>query len=150
MTCFLLTTLVLAHLLHLLYTNIIAAFLVIKINSFERTYIPKVGVATLVYWMIWYYYCFLFGFKCTFNCIVQYSLYLNMDIGTMLNCTLVSSTQSQSIGLVFECALFWCLGLCLQVLYSVTNCTSNILGRFTNITSNSTRPQCSRYKQYTH
>ena len=39
------------------------------------------------------------------------------------------------------------LGLGLQVLYSVTNCTGNILGRFTNITSNRTRLQCSRYKQ---
>ena len=42
------------------------------------------------------------------------------------------------------------LGLGLQVLYSITNCTGNILGRFTNITSNRTRLQCSRYKQYTH
>ena len=43
-----------------------------------------------------------------------------------------------------------CLGLGLQVLYSVTNCTGNIIGRFTNITSNRTRLQCSRYKQYKH
>ena len=34
------------------------------------------------------------------------------------------------------------LGLGLQVLYSVTNCTGNILGCFTNITSNRTRLQC--------
>ena len=40
------------------------------------------------------------------------------------------------------------LGLGLQVLYSATNCTGNILGRFTHITSNRTRLQCSRYKQY--
>ena len=61
----------------------------------------------LEYWMIWYCYCFLSGFKCTFRCIVQYSLYHDMDIGTMWHCTLVSSTASQSIGLDFGCALFW-------------------------------------------
>ena len=42
------------------------------------------------------------------------------------------------------------LGLGLQVLYSVTNYTGNILGCFTKITSIRTRLQCSRYKQYTH
>ena len=26
----------------------------VKIYSFEETYIPKVGMAMLVYWMIWY------------------------------------------------------------------------------------------------
>ena len=62
----------------------------------------------LMYWMIWYCYCFLSNFKCTFSCIVQYSLYHNMDIGTMWHFTLVSSTPSQSIGLVFGCVLFWC------------------------------------------
>ena len=62
----------------------------------------------LVYWKIWYCYCFLSGFKCTFSCKVQYSLYHNMDIGTMWHCALVSSTPSQSIGLVFGGALFWC------------------------------------------
>ena len=31
-----------------------------------------------------------------------------MDIGTMWHFTLVSSTPSQSIGLPFVCALFWC------------------------------------------
>ena len=40
------------------------------------------------------------------------------------------------------------LGLGLQVLYSVTSCTGNILGPFTNITSNRTKLQCSRYKYY--
>ena len=78
----------------------------------------------------------LSGFKCTFSCIIQYSLYHNMDIypyydientglynwkyiwnqtvsnrhmvpiGTIWHCTLVSLTPSQSIGLVFVCALF--------------------------------------------
>ena len=43
-----------------------------------------------------------------FNCIVQHSLYHKMDIGTMILCTLVSSSPSQSIELVFGCALFWC------------------------------------------
>ena len=88
--------------------HIIAAFLVIKINSFWDTYIPKVGVTMLVYWMICFCYCFLLGSKCTFSCIVQYSLYHNMDIGTIWHCTLVNNTPSQSIGLVFGCALFWC------------------------------------------
>ena len=32
--------------------HFIAAFLVIKINSFYETYVPKVGVALLVYWML--------------------------------------------------------------------------------------------------
>ena len=53
----------------------------------------------LVYWMIWYCYCFLSGFKGTFSCIVQYSLCHNMDIGIVWHCTLVSSTPSQSMGL---------------------------------------------------
>ena len=94
--------------------NIIAAFLLIKINSFLKTCLQKDGVAMLVYWMIWYCYCFLSGFKCTFNCIVQYSLYLNMDIGTMWHCTLVSSTPSQSLWLFFCVS---CSGVeCYQVL----------------------------------
>ena len=88
--------------------HIIVAFLVTKIKSFYETYMPKVGVAMLVYWMIWYCYCFLSGFKCTFNCSVQYSLYYIIDIGTMWHCTLVSSNPSQTIELVLGCALFWC------------------------------------------
>ena len=43
-----------------------------------------------------------------FNCIVQYSLYDNMDIGTIWHCALVSGTQPQSIRLFSGCALFWC------------------------------------------
>ena len=72
----------------------------------------KVGVAMLVYLIIWYCYCFLSGFKCTFSCIIQYSLYHNMDTGTKWHCTLVSSFPSQSIGLFCGCALFWsCVSL---------------------------------------
>ena len=41
-------------------------------------------------------------------CIVQDSIYHNMDIGTMWHWALVSCTPSQSIGLLFECVLFWC------------------------------------------
>ena len=48
-------------------------------------------------------YCFLSGFKCFFSCIVKYSLYHNMDAGTMWHCTLVSSTPSQSIEMFFLC-----------------------------------------------
>ena len=33
----------------------------------QKTCIPKVGMAMLMCWMIWYFYCFLFGFKCTFQ-----------------------------------------------------------------------------------
>ena len=43
-----------------------------------------------------------------FSCIVQHSLYHNMHLGTLWHCTLVSSTPSQSVRLVFGCALFWC------------------------------------------
>ena len=40
--------------------HIIAKFLlVIKINYFYETYIPKVGVAMLAYWLIWY--CLISG-----------------------------------------------------------------------------------------
>ena len=34
--------------------HIIAAFLLNRINSFSETYIPKVGMAMLVYWMVCY------------------------------------------------------------------------------------------------
>ena len=43
-----------------------------------------------------------------FNCIVQDSLYHDMDIGTIWHCALVSCTPSQSIERVFGCALVWC------------------------------------------
>ena len=62
----------------------------------------------LVYWMISYCCCFLSGFKCAFSCMVQYSLYHNINKGTTWHCTLVSSTPPQSIGVIFGCALFWC------------------------------------------
>ena len=56
------------------------------------------------FWLLilWYF------IKCTFSCMVQYYLYHNMDIVTVLHCTLVSSTPSQSIGPVFGCRLFQC------------------------------------------
>ena len=43
-----------------------------------------------------------------FSCIVQCSLYHNMDVGIMWHCTLVSSTPSLSRGLFCLFALFWC------------------------------------------
>ena len=46
--------------------------------------------------------------KVDFNCIVQHSLYHDMDIGTVRHCALVSCTPSHSVGLFFWCALFWC------------------------------------------
>ena len=50
-----------------------------------------------------------------FSCTVQYSLYHNMDVGTIWHCTLVSNTPSQSKGLVLGCALFWCWVSCMLV-----------------------------------
>ena len=61
--------------------------------------------------------------RCDMNCIglilqhpciiIQYMCHLNyiqiiMDIRTEWNCTLVSSTPSQSTGVFFGCALPWC------------------------------------------
>ena len=46
-----------------------------------------------------------------FNCIVQFSLYHNMDIGTMRYCALVSSSPSQFIGLVLGCVFFLVLSV---------------------------------------
>ena len=43
-----------------------------------------------------------------FNCIVQDSLYHNMDIGTVWHCALVSCIPSQPVMLVFGCVLIWC------------------------------------------
>ena len=68
----------------------------------------------LVYWMIWYCYCFLSGFKCTFSCIVQYSLYHTMDTGTMWHCTLVSITPLQYRTV---------LGVCVFLVLSVIRCS---------------------------
>ena len=42
------------------------------------------------------------------SCIVQDSLYQNIDTGTMWLCALVSCIQPQSIGLILVCALLWC------------------------------------------
>ena len=55
-----------------------------------------------------------------FNCIVQNSLYHNMDICTFWHYALVSCNTSQSIGLVFGCALFWrWVSLCVPCTYSL-------------------------------
>ena len=69
----------------------------------------------LVYWMISYCYCFLSGFKCTFSCIVQYSLYFDMDIGTMSHSTLVSS-----IPITVYRTVFW---VCAVLVLSVIMCS---------------------------
>ena len=59
-------------------------------------------------------------FKCIFSCIVQDSLYHNMDIGTMWHCALFSCTSSQSVGLVLESVLFWCwVSLCVPITNSL-------------------------------
>ena len=52
--------------------------------------------------------CNMLVWNVYFNYIVQYSLYHNIDIGTMWHWALVSCTPSQSIGLVLGCAFFWC------------------------------------------
>ena len=69
---------------------------------------PNLLITLRRYGLIWYCYCFLSGSKCAFSYIVQYSLYHNMDIGTMWHCTMVSSAPSQFIGLCIGCALLWC------------------------------------------
>ena len=55
-----------------------------------------------------------------FYCIVQHSLYHDMDIGTLWLSSLVSCTPSQSTGLFFVWALFWCsLSLGAPFTYSI-------------------------------
>ena len=56
---------------------IIAAFLLIKIYSFLETYIQKVGIAMLVYWMI--RYCVV---SCVLSVVCPSILCHGMDIGT--------------------------------------------------------------------
>ena len=77
--------------------QIIARFLLIEINSFYVTYIPKVGVTMLVYWMIWC--CLVSG--------VLSVLCHGMDIGT---CDIVHWSAAPhhciAIRTVFVCALF--------------------------------------------
>ena len=80
------------------------------VSSFYETYTYQV--------LVWQWWCV--GWYDTvipsclvsnvyFNCIriVQYSVYHNMDIGTMWHYALVSCILSQFIGLAFGCALFW-------------------------------------------
>ena len=80
--------------------------------------IPSVGVAMTVYWMIWYYYSFLLGFKLYvyLYCIVNDFLYHNMDTGTMWHCTLVRCTPSLS---VLDCSNSSALAM--ELLQSCTN-----------------------------
>ena len=61
-----------------------------------------------VCWMIYVTVIFCLISNVYFNCIVQDSLYHDMDIGTMCHCALVSCTPSQSIGVVLGYVLFWC------------------------------------------
>ena len=65
----------------------------------RNIYMPKVGVVITLCWMIWF--SFLFVSNVYFNCIVQDSLYYNMDIGTMWHYALISCTAPQYI------ELFW-------------------------------------------
>ena len=88
--------------------------------------IPRVGVAMAMCRMMRYCYSFLLGFN--FKCIIHDSIYYNMDIGTMWYCMMVSCTPSQSIGLFFGCALFWCLmSLCVAFTNSLIACYSTII-----------------------
>ena len=58
-----------------------------------------------------------------FKCIVQYSLYYNMHIGTMWHCASVSCTPSWSIGLGFGLTMFWCwVPLCVPFTNSLIGC----------------------------
>ena len=55
-----------------------------------------------------------------FICMVQDFLYHYIDIGTIRRCALVGSTPSQSIGMFFGCALFWCwVSLCASLTISL-------------------------------
>ena len=67
----------------------------------------KLLLSMVVYWMTWYCYYFLLGFKCIFQLYSNFRIYNNLDIDSMYHCALISCTQSQSIGLVFGCALLW-------------------------------------------
>ena len=68
-------------------------------NLFLRAiYISTVCVAMKVWWMIWYRYSFLLGFKSLFQ--LYCSWCHNMNIGTIWHWASVSCTPSQSIGLV--------------------------------------------------
>ena len=78
---------ILSSLLLLYYHYHIAAILVIKINSFLETYIPKVGVAMLC--VRWYDSVIVFCLVSNvhYNCIFQNSLYQNMDIMDIMHCS---------------------------------------------------------------
>ena len=55
-----------------------------------------------------------------FNWKIQHSLYHNIDMGNLWHCVLASSTLSESTGLFFGCALFWCW-VSLGILQSMVN-----------------------------
>ena len=87
---------------------IIFAFQVIQISSFWKTYTYQELACPL----LCFGWCDIVNLSCLvsnvyFNCIVHYSLYHDMDIGTMWHCGLVTFTPSQFIDF-FLCALFWC------------------------------------------
>ena len=89
--------------IHIIYYS---ALYVIKITAFLETYIPKVDMAMMMWWMIWYCYSFLFGFKCTFQLYTSgfsiswygYRYHVTLSIGE-LHPTTVYRT-------VFGCELF--------------------------------------------
>ena len=101
----------------IIYTPyIIAAIKVInKKSSFLETYIPKVGVAMLVCWMIWYCYYFLFGFKCTFQ--LYSSVFFISWYGYKYHVTLC-------IGQLHPITFYRNgFGVCIDLVLSVTRCS---------------------------
>ena len=108
--------------IHTIYQG---ALYVIEISSFLETYIPKVSVAMMVYWMIWYCYSFLFGFKCAFQLHSSgfpiswygYKYHVTLSIGELLSITvyravfwvcavLVLSVNMSSFCYLFDRVLF--------------------------------------------
>ena len=77
------------------------SYLVVKISS------DKVKISSIAVMYAFYLYDTII-ISCLvsyvhFTCIVHHSLNHKMDIGTIRHCALVSSTPSQSLGLVFGC-----------------------------------------------
>ena len=102
---------------------IINAFYAIEIISFQEMY----AYQTLVWLWRCVGWCDIFLSALVSivycSCIVQDSLYHDMDIGTTWHCALVSSTPSKSLGLVFGCTLFWCwASLCVPFTNSLIEC----------------------------
>ena len=112
MMCFLLTTLVLVHILNLLSKYLKKALSKRHIHTKSCCgHDGVLGDSVIRSCLVSSVYR---------NHIVQDSLYHNMDIGTMWHCASVTCTPSQSMGLFWGCALFWCwVSLCVPLTNSL-------------------------------